>query len=193
MPLAHRLALVAAFTVATAACAQQPSRPAGAPGDSARPAAARADSAGPFAAWHPDVAAALAAAATSKKPVLVYVYAAWCPWCRRLDREVYPTGGVSGAVAQYFEPVRVDGEDTTRNLRFGGLTLSNAQFAAALGAQGYPFTAFLTPDGALLTKLPGFSPADQFGRVLRYVGTRAYETKPFDAFEPPPAGSGNGG
>lgn len=145
--------------------------------------------------WHPSFNAALDAAKISGKKVLVDIYAPWCPWCRRMQAEVYPQASVRSEVAQYYEAVRLNGEDTTKSIRFtpAGQTqeyvLSPQNLAAALGAEGYPTVAFMTKDGGYVTRVPGFADAVTFRRALRYVGTDAYKTQAFDAFEPPPAGT----
>ncbi|MBE2186522.1 MAG: thioredoxin family protein [Rhodothermales bacterium] len=145
--------------------------------------------------WHPSFNAALAAAKISGKKVLVDIYAPWCPWCRRMQAEVYPAPSVRSEVARYYEAVRLDGEDTTKSIRFtpAGQTqeyhLSPQQLAVALGAEGYPTIAFMTKDGGYVTRVPGFADAVTFRRALRYVGTDAYRTQAFDAFEPPPPGT----
>ena len=40
----------------------------------------------------------------------------------------------------------------------------------AFAFTGYPATVFLRPDGRHIVTVPGFTPADQFLVILRYIG-----------------------
>ena len=42
--------------------------------------------------------------------------------------------------------------------------------------------AFLDAAGNYITRLPGFVGPDEFLQVLRFIGTKAYESQTFDAF-----------
>ena len=54
--------------------------------------------------------AGLAAAASSRRPVIVDVYTDWCRWCRQMDREVYGRADVSGYLAAKFVAVKLNAE-----------------------------------------------------------------------------------
>ena len=174
--LALRLLVPLALLVVQGACAQSPDTPA----RSGNAATARRDST--RLKWHPSIESALTAAAASGKKVLVDVYAPWCPWCLRLQRDVYTDDRIVEIVQAHFEITRLNGEVLDDTVRFKGYTLSSRMLAGALGTQGYPTTAFLDATGRKITHLPGFAEAGEFGRVLRYVGTDAYLTQTFEQF-----------
>ena len=173
-----------ALVLAAPTCAQRfpEAPPVAASGTTMAPATVKPVVASGPVAWHGTLDEGLAAAGVSGKKVMIFVYASWCPWCRRFDAEVYPAPEVQAALAAHFEPVRLDGEDAESKITYQGQVYTYQQFAQALGMQGYPTTAFMTADGQYLTRLPGFAPAAEFSRVLRYVGSDAFRTQPYADF-----------
>ncbi len=125
---------------------------------------------------------AMAAAAKSGKRVLIDISAPWCPWCRRMQHEVYTDSAVANYLKAHFEFARLNGEDTARKLKFLGYELTEAELAQALGLTGYPTTVFLEPDGTYITRVPGFVPTDTFLQVLRFIGSGAYQKQSFEEF-----------
>jgi uncharacterized protein YyaL (SSP411 family) len=110
--------------------------------------------------WLPWSAEAFARAATEGKPVLLSITAAWCGACHEMDRTTYADPEVALLVAARFVPVRVDTDrrpDINERYNLGG----------------WPTTAFLTHDGALITG-GTFVAADRMPGVLLRVA---------DAFE----------
>jgi uncharacterized protein YyaL (SSP411 family) len=109
-------------------------------------------------------AAAFARATREQKPVLLSIAAAWCAACHEMDRTTYADAVVAALVHDRFVPVRVDADlrpDINERYNLGG----------------WPTTAFLTPDGALMTG-GTFVPADRMVAVLTRVA---------DAFRDQPA------
>lgn len=125
---------------------------------------------------------AQAQAAEDDRFFLVDVYANWCGWCRRLEREVYADDAVQSYLEQHFSYTRLDFDATDRDVTFAGDTFNMQQMAYLLGAKGVPTVAFLTSEGDYITHVPGFVERDDFLDVLRFIATGAYEEQSWEAF-----------
>lgn len=87
--------------------------------------------------WLPWAASAFARAHAERKPVLLSVAPAWCPFSREMDRTSFADPTVAALIGARFVPVRVDAE-------------RRPDVAARYALGGWPTTAFLTPDGEIL-------------------------------------------
>jgi len=58
--------------------------------------------------WRTDLAAALAEAARTGRPVLIYFHADWCQPCRLMDGATFVNRAVAAYIGQHFVPVKVD-------------------------------------------------------------------------------------
>lgn len=125
-------------------------------------------------AWKP-FEKAVQLAAKEKKPLVVDIYAPWCTWCRRLQREVYVDPAVQAYLAKHFVVTRLNGDDTASKLTFKEYDLTSAELAQGLGAEGYPTTVFLSATSDYITRLPGFVDAGEFVQILRFIGSGAYQ------------------
>ena len=100
-------------------------------------------------------ATVFARAARERKPVLLSITAEWCGACHEMDRTTYADSRVAALVRDRFLPVRVDADrrpDINERYNLGG----------------WPTTAFLTPDGELMTG-GTFVSADRMLEVLSRV------------------------
>ncbi len=105
-----------------------------------------------WAAWSPQ---AFARARHEEKPILLRISAVWCHWCHVMDDTTDADPEVARRMNEWFVPVRVDNDERPDiNDRYN------------LG--GWPTTAFLTPDGDLITGGTYF-PADVFRDVLEQI------------------------
>ena len=88
-------------------------------------------------AWLPWSAASFARAQAERKPVLLSIVATWSQACREMDDTSYADSGVASIVDERFVPIRVDADhrpDISERYSLGG----------------WPTTAFLTCEGALV-------------------------------------------
>jgi uncharacterized protein YyaL (SSP411 family) len=80
---------------------------------------------------------AFARARQERRPVLLSITAAWCRWCREMDRTSYADAAVVDTITREFVPVRVDAD-------------RRPDLWERYGLGGLPTTAFLTADGEVL-------------------------------------------
>ncbi len=121
-------------------------------------------------------------ATAQNTPILVEVYAPWCPWCQRMQKEVYGNEAVKSYLDEHFTYARLNGDTEEGTHKIDGRTLNSSQLASALGTRGFPTTVFLRPDGTPIGTLPGFIDRSTFLQVLQYVGSDAYQKQSFEKF-----------
>lgn len=88
--------------------------------------------------WHTWGAEAFALARSSDRPILLSLSAVWCHWCHVMDETSYSDPEVIAAIARDFVPIRVDNDE-------------RPDINARYNMGGWPTTAFLAPDGTILT------------------------------------------
>ena len=131
--------------------------------------------------WHP-FEEAMALAKKQNKKVIVDIYAPWCTWCRKLQREVYTDPAIREYVNKNFVITRLDGENKEDTINFKEYSLTPSELAIGFGLQGYPTTVFLDAQNEYITRLPGFADVPEFKKVLSYIGTDAFVDKSYQEF-----------
>ncbi|MEM6647042.1 MAG: DUF255 domain-containing protein [Bacteroidota bacterium] len=126
---------------------------------------------------------ALAEAERSGKKVMIDAYSVRCGWCRKLHEDVYTDESIRGYVNEHFVMTRLNIDERSDTLRYGGYVLPSALLAAYWGATSTPTTVFLKSDGEAITGLPGFQKVDFFLDVMAYIASDAVFTQPFDAYQ----------
>lgn len=94
------------------------------------------------------------------KPILLGISAVWCHWCHVMDDTTYSNSEVARLVNELFIPIRVNRDqrpDIDKRYNMGG----------------WPTTAFLTPDGEVLTG-GTYIPPQQMMMLLEHV-SRTYQ------------------
>jgi thioredoxin-related protein len=126
--------------------------------------------------WQYDLASALKAAKSQGKPVMMDFYTEWCGWCKKLDSDTYSNANVSAA-AKKFICVKIDAE-------------KQPALASKYGVAGFPTIIFLSSNGGIISKVPGFLPPDQFLAMMNKI--LASVPKPSVNDSEIPAGEGGG-
>jgi thioredoxin-related protein len=121
-------------------------------------------------------------AQAQNKPILVEIYAPWCPYCQRMQETVYSDTTVRAYIDDHFTYVRLNSDTTSGTHRYRDRTLSTKQLAAVLGAKGVPTTTFLKPDGTPIARQPGFIKRPTFLKIIRYIGSGSYQQQSFQEF-----------
>jgi thioredoxin-related protein len=124
---------------------------------------------------------------TQPRKIMIDVYTDWCGWCKVMDKNTFKQPVVSKYLNDNFYPVKFNAEQkedvnilgTTFKFVSNGSRGSN-QFAAALGATGYPFVVFLDEQINIITSLPGYTKAQQFDKVINYINGEHYKDKKFE-------------
>jgi uncharacterized protein YyaL (SSP411 family) len=104
-------------------------------------------------AWMPWGNEAFARATLLDRPLLLSISAVWCHWCHVMDETSYSDPEVIATINAQFVPVRVDNDE-------------RPDVNARYNMGGWPTTAFLTPDGSILTGATYLPPA----QMLRALG-----------------------
>ncbi len=108
--------------------------------------------------WVKSLAEAREQAAAGKKLILAYLFADWCPYCRRMDRETWTDASVV-AERTKFVFLRLDGEKDR-----DGVSLCRRFLI-----RGFPAILLLSADGSEFDRLEGFMPADELLRRLKLI------------------------
>ena len=113
--------------------------------------------------WHEWGQTAFEDARRLDRPILLAISAVWCHWCHVMDETTYSEPAVIAAINEAYVPVRVDNDirpDVNNRYNMGG----------------WPTTAFLTPEGDILTGATYLPPEAMLAALQRvqsfYRGNR---------------------
>ncbi|HZV48902.1 MAG TPA: DUF255 domain-containing protein [Candidatus Dormibacteraeota bacterium] len=115
--------------------------------------------------WQPWSPEAFERARAEDRPILLAISAVWCHWCHVMDETTYSDQRVIDLVNREYVPIRVDNDvrpDVNQRYNMGG----------------WPTTAFLTPEGDILTGgtyLPPDQMVSALTRVTSYFRTHRPE------------------
>jgi len=106
--------------------------------------------------WYKAVAPAQKEAKSKNQLILVDMYAEWCGWCKRFEREVFPSQVFQDATNDIVL-LRLDTEDGKEG----------TQFARRYAVTSLPTFVLLSPDLTLAGLLRGYAPPNDFAQSLK--------------------------
>src|SRR6195256_2559323 len=104
--------------------------------------------------WHEWSEGAFDEAGKLDRPILLSISAVWGHWCHVMDETTYSNPGVLDLINREYVPIRVDNDlrpDVNNRYNMGG----------------WPTTAFLTPQGDILTGATYLPPDQMLGALER--------------------------
>ncbi|MFZ5518526.1 MAG: thioredoxin family protein [Candidatus Zhuqueibacterota bacterium] len=110
-----------------------------------------------------------------KKNMLIDFYTDWCHWCKVMDEKTFSEKAVAEKLSNRFVTVRIDAEANTGSNSFKGHTFNNMEMTRAFGVTGFPSLIFISPEEEVITKIPGYVPAEQFAYILDYIDQECYK------------------
>lgn len=117
------------------------------------------------AAWQTDFAAASKQAAAENKVMLLdFTGSDWCPWCIKLDQEVYTQPKFLDYAAQNLVLVKLD--FPRRTPQADVLKAQNKALAEKYGIEGFPTTVVLNSKGEKIGQYEGYME----GGPVAYLG-----------------------
>jgi len=109
--------------------------------------------------WIEDPKLAVAEAQRQRRPMLLYVTADYCGYCRKMERDSWSNAGVANRVNQQFVPLKLDAE-------------KYEQLVARLGVRGYPATIVLDAESQHVQTIEGFVGPQKLLKALENRSTQ---------------------
>ncbi len=126
-------------------------------------------SAGPD--WMP-FESAIKTGESTGRPSMIFIYADWCPWCRKTFNETFTDEIVLRYLKENFQVVKLNTDSPDAAIVMNGQTITEAQLSQILGATGLPTYVFLDNEGQPITKAMGFYDAEAVMGLLTSVAGR---------------------
>lgn len=109
------------------------------------------------------------------KPILLYFGRYGCAWCDHVNRKTFSDPGLQKLFSENYVLIYVDAEGGKRIRLPSGERLSEGELGARLGAFATPLFVFMTAEGKVIAKIPGFKTVEDFRDYDRYVRGGHYQ------------------
>ncbi|HUP60343.1 MAG TPA: thioredoxin family protein [Thermoanaerobaculia bacterium] len=111
--------------------------------------------------WHKSVAAAQKVAREKNQLILIDMFAQWCGWCHRFEREVFPSA-VFQAATKDIVLLRLDTEDGKEG----------TEYSRKFGVTSLPTFVLVTHDLSIAGLIRGYAPPTDFVKSLKDTRTK---------------------
>lgn len=115
--------------------------------------------------WETSLEAAQQRARAENKLIFLDVYTGWCYWCKKLQKETFPSAEGQKALEKMV-PLRIETEDESYK------PTKDVAFETRYRIDGFPTLLILNADGKEVARQPGFLPPQQFAGWLASVAKK---------------------
>jgi thioredoxin-related protein len=127
-----------------------------------------------------------------QKKILLFVYADWCSWCKKMEKEFYGRSDVAKYLNENYYPVKLNA-DSPNDIIFNGKTYKYIrqkegnyhQFVAALmnNRLSFPTNVIMDNNLEILKSIHGFVPPEELFCMTKFIGSDIYKSKTWEDFE----------
>lgn len=114
--------------------------------------------------------------------LVVYFGQRRCPYCKQLMEVNFKTDDIVRYTRDHFDVVAMDVWSTEEITSLEGQTMTQREFAIAMGTNFTPSLVFYDRDGKLALRLRGYYPPYQFRAALEYVAGGHYQRESFAVY-----------
>lgn len=114
-------------------------------------------------------------AQAENKPIFLYFGRYGCAWCDHTNKRTLSDPEIQAIYNRNYSLVYVDAEGGRRIRLPSGERITEAELGARLGAFATPLFVYMTPQGRVVAKIPGFKTVQDFKDYDRYVRGGHYE------------------
>ncbi len=118
---------------------------------------------------------AMTMASVDDRLVMIDIYEVGCQFCRKMDRETYPSPSVRSVLDRDYHPVKING-NSEEIMNFLGVELAHRDFAAQMGVTAFPFTVIMDAEGNVIDSRRGYQDIVGFTRFLNSAVEKSRES-----------------
>jgi len=116
-------------------------------------------------------------AAEANKHVLLFFQLNGCPYCDRMLREAFETDPLMSYIKTNFDVIAINVRGD-RDVAFNEeVSVTEKELSELLKVRATPGVLFLNADNKPVARVDGYRSPERFGKILRYVSSKAYATK----------------